>query len=435
MQKTDVFISYEHSLKSIADRICSDLENDGIRCWYAPRDVMGDYATSIVTAIDEASVFVVLLTNESSRSAHVLNEVEMAYRRIIEKEGELTILPFKLDDKDLSKAMEYYVKRMHWIDASSQSIDEAVRELKAKIMAVVKPYRESVSQPLARRKNTYFDDSDAIEKKRLRTQQKLLENFDRDVYEQIASETSPMRILDLGSNNGDFIMNRLGNKDNVECLLGLEFNDDAVAKAQQTYGNDKIHFEQCDLDGEDVADVMASICEKHGISDFNVVNISMLLLHLNDPLRLLRAIRKFTKPSATLIIKDIDDGLNLAYPDKDGIFAHAIALCAKDSLGGYRFSGRQVCNLLHKSGFRGIKLVRSGLNTASMNYDEKEALFETYFSFIKNDFEILAEKNPDDEFVAESAEWLESHYSNMADAFLEDGFFFSLGFMLFTAKR
>ena len=80
-------------------------------------------------------------------------------------------------------------------------------------------------------------------------------------------------------------------------------------------------------------------------------------------------------------------------------------------------------------------MVRSGLNTASMNYDEKEALFETYFSFIKNDFEILAEKNPDDEFVAESAEWLESHYSDMADAFLEDGFFFSLGFMLFTAKR
>ena len=103
MGKTDVFLSYEHSLKSIVDRICAELENDGIRCWYAPRDVIGDYATSIVSAIDEASVFVVLLNNESSRSPHVLNEVEMAYKRIIDKEGELTILP-------LSAAL---VKRSH----------------------------------------------------------------------------------------------------------------------------------------------------------------------------------------------------------------------------------------------------------------------------------------------------------------------------------
>lgn len=32
MGKTDVFLSYEHSLKSIVDRICAELENDGIRC-------------------------------------------------------------------------------------------------------------------------------------------------------------------------------------------------------------------------------------------------------------------------------------------------------------------------------------------------------------------------------------------------------------------
>lgn len=435
MRKIDVFLSYEHTLKSVVDKICYDLEKDGIRCWYAPRDVVGDYATSIVNAIDEASVFVVLLNKESSQSAHVLNEVEMAYRRIIEKQGELTILPFKLDDRDLSKAMEYYVKRMHWIDASSQGIDDAVNELKSKIKAIILPYRERINEPLPRRTNMYFDEKDVKEKKRLKTQQKILEKFDKACYDEIAASMESMRILDLGSNNGDFIMDRLGNKENTECLVGLEYNAEAVAKAQQTYGNEKIRFVQCNLDGESVADTIGSLTEQYRISDFNIVNISMLLLHLSDPLKLMRVLRKFMKPGAIVIIKDIDDGYNIAYPDPEGIFSHAISLCAKDPMAGYRNSGRQVFNILHKAGYRDIKLLKCGLDTTAMNYDEKEALFHTYFSFIKSDYEIFRAGDPDNAAMAESAGWFDEHYAEMEDAFLEDSFFFSLGFMLFTAKR
>ena len=41
----DVFISYNTRMKNVADQIVSTLEANGIKCWYAPRDVMGDYAT------------------------------------------------------------------------------------------------------------------------------------------------------------------------------------------------------------------------------------------------------------------------------------------------------------------------------------------------------------------------------------------------------
>ena len=33
----DVFISYSTKNKSVADAIVSNFENNGIRCWYAPR--------------------------------------------------------------------------------------------------------------------------------------------------------------------------------------------------------------------------------------------------------------------------------------------------------------------------------------------------------------------------------------------------------------
>jgi len=35
----DVFISYSTEDKAVADAVVSVLENEGIRCWYAPRDI------------------------------------------------------------------------------------------------------------------------------------------------------------------------------------------------------------------------------------------------------------------------------------------------------------------------------------------------------------------------------------------------------------
>lgn len=153
-------------MSTVVEHICSVLEADGISCWYAPRDVMGDYATSIVDAIDNARVFVVVLNGTASQSAHVLNEVEIAYKRILDSQDELAILPFKLNDDQLSKAMEYYIKRLHWIQAGDQGIDRAIEELKTKIAAIVRPGR---SQSAKRTSNHYYDEGDEDERKRRKT--------------------------------------------------------------------------------------------------------------------------------------------------------------------------------------------------------------------------------------------------------------------------
>ncbi len=35
----DIFISYSSKDRVIADAIVSNFENNGIRCWYPPRDI------------------------------------------------------------------------------------------------------------------------------------------------------------------------------------------------------------------------------------------------------------------------------------------------------------------------------------------------------------------------------------------------------------
>lgn len=102
----DVFISYSTNDRQQADMLLSELENNGIKCWIAPRDVpIGSYhAKEIPPAIDNCKVFVLLLSKHSLASDDVLREVDFATSK--KKE----ILPFALDDSSLTTEFEYLLR-------------------------------------------------------------------------------------------------------------------------------------------------------------------------------------------------------------------------------------------------------------------------------------------------------------------------------------
>ncbi len=58
----DVIISYSANDKPTADAVCAKLEERGIRCWIAPRDILpgADYAASIISGIDSAKIMVLI---------------------------------------------------------------------------------------------------------------------------------------------------------------------------------------------------------------------------------------------------------------------------------------------------------------------------------------------------------------------------------------
>ena len=65
----DVFISYSSKNKNIADAIVADLEQNNVKCWYAPRDILSgeDWAGAINNAISSTKIFVLVFTDESNR--------------------------------------------------------------------------------------------------------------------------------------------------------------------------------------------------------------------------------------------------------------------------------------------------------------------------------------------------------------------------------
>jgi hypothetical protein len=121
----DVFISYSHKDKPIADAICANLESAGFRCWIAPRDIAPgqDWPTAISEAITLSRVMVLVFSADSNRSKQVGNEISLAF------DNNLIIIPFKLDAIAPEPGKQYYLARTHWLDAMNPPTQEQIDKL------------------------------------------------------------------------------------------------------------------------------------------------------------------------------------------------------------------------------------------------------------------------------------------------------------------
>ena len=120
-----VFISYSSADRNITENLCSKLEAEGYSVWYAPRDVSSPYAESIVKGIQEAEHFVVILSQNSLRSEHVLNEIDLAFKKLPDR---IKFHPLRIDEIMFTPSFEYYLSRQHWTDAKDPPLEKRLIE-------------------------------------------------------------------------------------------------------------------------------------------------------------------------------------------------------------------------------------------------------------------------------------------------------------------
>jgi len=126
------FLSYSSADKEFADKLCKMLEERGVDCWIAPRDVDPgkNYAEEIITALDSTRSIVLVVSEKANQSVHVQKEVERAVHK-----GQ-TVFPVRIKDVQLSKALEYFISTSQWIDAFKPSLDEKVDRLAKAILSL-----------------------------------------------------------------------------------------------------------------------------------------------------------------------------------------------------------------------------------------------------------------------------------------------------------
>ncbi len=113
MEDKYVFISYSFVNKTIADATCHVLEECGIPCWIAPRNIIPGktWAGNIVQAIRDCSLMVLIYSEDSNGSSQVANEVDKAFSH-----GKI-IIPFMVDSTPMNDDFGYYLSRKHWLVA------------------------------------------------------------------------------------------------------------------------------------------------------------------------------------------------------------------------------------------------------------------------------------------------------------------------------
>jgi uncharacterized protein YjbI with pentapeptide repeats len=143
IQYYSCFISYSHHDEAFARRLHDDLQNNGVRCWFAPEDMkIGDeIRPTIDRSIRLHDKLLVILSENSMQSDWVEDEVETAIEE--EKKRQATVLfPIRLDEvvMDTNQAWAAKLRRTRhigdfcgWWDQSryQQGFDRLLRDLAA----------------------------------------------------------------------------------------------------------------------------------------------------------------------------------------------------------------------------------------------------------------------------------------------------------------
>ncbi len=120
-----VFISYSTKDADVANHICEILEQNGIQCWIAPRNIVAgtDWASSISKAIADCTVFLLIYSENSSTSTQVPRELTMAGSKAKH------IIPYRMDTTPINDKYEYYLSECHWVTANPAKKDYKDSEL------------------------------------------------------------------------------------------------------------------------------------------------------------------------------------------------------------------------------------------------------------------------------------------------------------------
>lgn len=129
----EVFISHSSKDKLTADAVCAILEQRGIRCWIAPRDITPgvEWGEAILMGIETCSIMVLVFSANANASPQVRREVERAVHK------GLIVVPLRIEDILPAKSMEYFLSNVHWLDAFTPPMTAHIERLADRVLGLL----------------------------------------------------------------------------------------------------------------------------------------------------------------------------------------------------------------------------------------------------------------------------------------------------------
>ena len=283
----------------------------------------------------------------------------------------------------------------------------------------------------------YYYDEDELEKHRLITEDDLLARYEKPIVEKLLEGKENLVCLDVN------VLSTIGSYARLKYpqiaqVVALTYSDDIVkhgnAKREEWQDGERIDFFQVQFEADDFELQLEDCLNRANVQGVDVVYLSMAIMDFKKPFKVLQAIQSCLNEDAVMIVRDVDDGAVFAYPDKDGLFAKFQSFYVHNMYSGYRYTGRQVYSYIRKLEPKEIVLERYGINTSNMSRKDKKALFESWFSFIPNDFSRMLRENPSSKIAKEVVDFCNNHYDDLNEQFFSRDVLFSSGYIIYSVK-
>jgi hypothetical protein len=178
-----VYICYSNKDKPVADAVVAGLENKGICCWIAPRDITQNspWGQAIVQAIEASRAMVIIFSVNSNSSNQVVRELERAVA------NNVNLIPFRIENINPTGAMSYFLSNVHWIDAFTPPLDKSLDRLAETIRSYLNIESQAMDEPIATDRN--IADSNPSENENVRSRKRLREFLERDLQDNLPKDS------------------------------------------------------------------------------------------------------------------------------------------------------------------------------------------------------------------------------------------------------
>lgn len=274
---------------------------------------------------------------------------------------------------------------------------------------------------------------DETELRRLRAEDHILARYEYPIIRKLVEGKGGLICLDVNVHSVESVYARLDHPE-ITGVIALSANNDIVERGNAMVNGRSVIFCKVDFDSECFEAELQAALNSVGISVVDFVCLNMAIMEFKRPFKVLQAVRNYINRGASMIVTDVDDGAVFAYPDKDGLFAKFQTFYAEDKYRVHRNTGRQAYHYVRSMSPVSVCLEKFGINTSDMTRQEKGELFESWFGYIKSDFEHLLQLEPASATAKEVISFCNEYFDDISEQYFAPDTIFSSGYVIYSVK-
>ncbi len=267
---------------------------------------------------------------------------------------------------------------------------------------------------------------DEAENRRLRVQGELLAEYEQPIYRRVIAGRRGLTLLDLGCNNGWKTRARFSAQ-NFRKVIGMDRLEESVREAEKVFGDGVFSFYTCDAEAADFSARLREVMRKEGITGFDIIHCSFLLLHTKKPEEILHALRFFLAPEGRLLLIEPADDSSFMTPDGEGLLREFFATLSLDPYAGDRTLCDRLPTMLLESGYGEIRTECMEICAAGKERAKKEAIFDTFCAYLSEDMLFLEKQGK----TQAARDWVRHKAARLRQRMTEEETTVSMGVKLY----